>query len=110
MESKALGRFTVKLHSSITSDGRFGRCWAHIYEHEDDGVRYAALRLLVRCYGSDEAAKAMALAEARRWLSENVERIQRGKLYKVVIEVDIQNQTVCQESCKECDLDESCVE
>lgn len=111
MESKALGRFTVRLHPSITSDGRFGRCWAHIYEHKDDGVRYAALRLLVRRYGSDEeAAKAMALSEACRWLSENEGRIQRGKLYKIVIAVDIQNQTVRQKSYKECKLDESCVE
>lgn len=104
MESKVLGRFTVKSHTSITSDGRFGLCWAHIYEHEDDGVRYAALRLLVRRYGSDdEAAKDVALAEAYRWLFENEERIQRGKLYRIVI-------TVRQKSYEECQLNDPYVE
>lgn len=87
------GGFILRAHHGVSDDGRFGRCWYHVFRSEDDqrtDRRLFSVVLLVHHMWTERRGRlldVMALQEARRLVHAMLDHgsYEPGKLYRKVI-------------------------
>ena len=86
--------FTIDASATLTVDGRFGRCWLHVYAPpaaaEGPPPRVLAVDFMIsREYGGrhlDEAeVAALAVEQGGAWLRQRIGQLERGKEYRVTV-------------------------
>jgi hypothetical protein len=87
------GGFILRAHHGVSDDGRFGRCWYHVFRSEEDqraDRRLFSVVLLVHHMWTERRGRPldiMALQEARRLVHAMLDRgsYEPDKLYRKVI-------------------------